>query len=105
VSSGPYSQDTRAPIFDGTCATPESVVTPLVADPATGTLTPYLRQARFQKLCDATCFCGKAGRAASSSFDYFLMFYRCSLICLVIVHWCMLIRMFTHAVLMCPSYL
>ena len=37
--------DTRAPIFDGTCATPESVVTPLVADPATGTMTPYLRQA------------------------------------------------------------
>jgi len=53
--------DARAPIFDGKCLKPADVVAPLVADPGTGSMTPYLRQARFQKLCDAVCYCDKIG--------------------------------------------
>jgi hypothetical protein len=55
--------ESRADIFAGKCSKPEDVVSPLVADPSTGTLTPYLRQARFQKLCDSVCYCGKKGCA------------------------------------------
>jgi len=57
--------ESRAPIFSGTCISPDDATVPLIADPASpsGAQTPFLRQTRFQRLCDAVCFCGKLGCA------------------------------------------
>ena len=55
--------ETRASIFSGKCEKPADVTEPLLVDPLTGASTPYLRQVRYQKLCDGICYCGKKGCA------------------------------------------
>ena len=49
----------RAEQYVGTCVKPEDVTSPLLTNPATGAIEPYLRQARYQRLCDAICHCSE----------------------------------------------
>ena len=52
--------ETRAEQYVGTCVKPEDVTTPLLTNPGTGAIEPYLQQPRYQRLCDAICYCSEA---------------------------------------------
>ena len=51
--------ETRAEQYVGTCVKPEDVTTPLLTNPGTGAIEVYLQQPRYQRLCDAICYCSE----------------------------------------------
>ena len=52
----------RAEQYIGTCARPEDLTGPLKENPANNNdLEVYLSQARFQRLCEAICYCSEQG--------------------------------------------
>ena len=53
--------ESRAEQYIGTCAKPSDLNGPLVDNEITGASEVYLTQARFQRLCEAVCYCAETG--------------------------------------------